>query len=41
MAHPNLGRHYEAKKRNYEHRTIHGSMREAQAYLARKLRERG
>jgi hypothetical protein len=34
-----LGRHHETKKRNYHHRTIHGSMREAQAYLTRKLRE--
>ena len=34
-----LGRDQETKKRNY-HRTIRGSMREAQAYLTRKLRER-
>ena len=35
-----LGRDRETKKRNYKNRTIHGSMREAQAYLTRKLRER-
>jgi len=35
-----LGRDSETKKRNYHNRTIHGSMREAQAYLTRKLRER-
>jgi integrase len=35
-----LGRDPETKKRNYHNRTIHGSMREAQAYLTRKLRER-
>jgi hypothetical protein len=35
-----LGRDHEAKKRNYHNRTIHGSMREAQAYLTKKLRER-
>jgi integrase len=35
-----LGRDRETKKRNYHNRTIHGSMREAQAYLTRKLRER-
>ncbi len=34
-----LGRDHETKKRNHHNRTIHGSMREAQAYLARKLRE--
>jgi hypothetical protein len=34
------GRDYETKKRNYHNRTIHGSMREAQAYLTRKPRER-
>src|SRR5215467_12987076 len=34
-----LGRDHETNKRNYN-RTIHGSMREAQAYLTRKLRER-
>jgi len=27
-------------KRNYHNRTIHGSMREAQSYLTRKLRGR-
>ena len=35
-----LGREHETKKRNYHNRTINGSMREAQAYLTRKLRER-
>src|ERR1700739_2373840 len=35
-----LGRDHETKKRNYHNRTIHGSMREAQAYLTRKLRKR-
>ena len=35
-----LGRNHETKKRNYHNRTIHGPMREAQAYLTRKLRER-
>jgi integrase len=35
-----LGRDHETKKRNYHNRTIHGSMREAQAYITRKLRER-
>src|SRR4029077_19382510 len=35
-----LGRDHETKKRNYHNRTIHGSMREAQAYLTRRLRER-
>jgi integrase len=35
-----LGRDHETKKRNYHNRTIRGSMREAQAYLTRKLRER-
>jgi len=35
-----LGHDHEIKKRNYHNRTIHGSMREAQAYLTRKLRER-
>src|ERR1700746_1226924 len=35
-----LGRDHETKKRHYHNRTIHGSMREAQAYLTRKLRER-
>jgi hypothetical protein len=35
-----LGRDRETKKRNYHNRTIYGSMREAQAYLTRKLRER-
>jgi integrase len=35
-----LGRDHETKKRNYHNRTIHGSMREAQRYLTRKLRER-
>ena len=35
-----LGRDRETKKRNYHNRTIHGPMREAQAYLTRKSRER-
>jgi len=35
-----LGRDDETNKRNYHNRTIHGSIREAQAYLTRKLRER-
>ena len=35
-----LGRDHETNKRNYHNRTIHGSMREAHAYLTRKLRER-
>ncbi len=35
-----LGRNLETNKRNYHNRTIHGPMREAQAYLTRKLRER-
>ena len=35
-----LGRDHETKKRNYHSRTIRGSMREAQAYLTKKLRER-
>ena len=35
-----LGRDRETNKRNYDNRTIHGPMREAQAYLTRKLRER-
>lgn len=35
-----LGRDHETKKRNYHNRTVRGSMREAQAYLTKKLRER-
>src|SRR6266568_3974008 len=35
-----LGRDHETKKRNYHNRTIHGPMREAQAYLTRMLRKR-
>jgi len=35
-----LGRDHETKKRNYHNRTIRGTMREAQAYLTKKLRER-
>ena len=35
-----LGRDHDTNKRNYHNRTIHGSMREAQSYLTRKLRER-
>jgi integrase len=34
-----LGRDHQAKKRNYHNQTIHGSMREAQAYLTKKLCE--
>ncbi len=35
-----LGRDHESRKRKYHNRTIHGPLREAQAYLTRKLRER-
>jgi integrase len=35
-----LGRDQETNKRKYHNRTIHGPMREAQAYLTRRLRER-
>ena len=35
-----LGRDHETNKRNYHNRTIHGPIREAQAYLTRKLSER-
>ena len=35
-----LGRDRETNKRNYHNRTIHGPMREVQAYLTRKLGER-
>jgi integrase len=35
-----LGCDRETNKRNYHNRTIHGPMREAQAYLTRRLRER-
>ena len=35
-----LGRNQETNKRKYHNRTIHGSMREAQAYLTKRLRER-
>ena len=35
-----LGRDHETNKRKYHNRTIHGPMREAQAYLTRRLRER-
>src|SRR5437870_2525563 len=35
-----LGRNQETNKRKYHNRTIHGPMREAQAYLTRRLRER-
>jgi len=35
-----LGRDRQTNKRHYHNRTIHGPMREAQAYLTRKLRER-
>lgn len=36
-----LGRDRETRKRIYHNRTIHGSLRQAQAYLTRKLHERG
>ena len=35
-----LGCDHEINKRKYHNRTIHGPMREAQAYLTRRLRER-
>jgi hypothetical protein len=35
-----LGRDHETNKRKYHNRTIHGPMREAQAYLTGRLRER-
>lgn len=35
-----LGRDHETKKRNYHNRTVRGPMREVQAYLTKKLRER-
>lgn len=35
-----LGRDQATNKRRYHNRTIHGPMREAQAYLTRRLRER-
>src|SRR5438132_496397 len=35
-----LGRDHESRKRKYHNRTIHGPLREAQAYLTRKVRER-
>jgi hypothetical protein len=35
-----LGRDHETKRRNYYNRTIPGPMREAQAHLTKKLRER-
>ena len=35
-----LGRDRETNRRNYHNRTTHGPIREAQAYLTRKLRER-
>jgi len=35
-----LGRDHETNKRKYHNRTIHGPMREAQAYLTKRLRER-
>lgn len=35
-----LGRDRETSKRKYHNRTIHGSLREAQAYLTKRLRER-
>ena len=35
-----LGRNQETNKRKYHNRTIHGPIREAQAYQTRRLRER-
>jgi integrase len=35
-----LGRDHKTNKRKYHNRTIHGPVREAQAYLTKKLRER-
>ena len=35
-----LGRDRETRKRTYHNRTIHGSLRHAQAYLIRRLHER-
>src|SRR5579884_321311 len=35
-----VGRDHESRKRKYHNRTIHGSLREAQSYLIRKLHER-
>lgn len=35
-----LGRDRETRKRRYHNRTIHGSLRQAQAYLTKKLHER-
>jgi hypothetical protein len=35
-----LGRDHETNKRNHHNRTIRGPMREAPAYLTRKMRER-
>ncbi len=35
-----LGRDHGTNKRKYHNRTIHGPMREAQAYLTKKLRKR-
>jgi hypothetical protein len=35
-----LGRDHETNRRKYHNRTIHGSIREPQAYLTKRLRER-
>ena len=35
-----FGRDHETKTRKYHNRTSHGSIRDAQAYLTRKLRQR-
>ena len=35
-----LGRDPETRERKYHNRTIHGSMKQAQAYLTKRLRER-
>jgi len=35
-----LGRDHQTNKRKYHNRTIHGPLRDAQAYLTKKLRER-
>jgi hypothetical protein len=35
-----IGRDHETRKRKYHNRTIHGSLRQAQAYLTNRLHER-
>ena len=35
-----LGRDHQTNKRKYHNRTIHGPLRQAQAYLTKRLRER-